>query len=500
MTINNKKYTAQEILQARHELWRQGNLSFKFSPTQKRMYEFWQSVNNKESGKTSVINAGRRVGKTYFLSVLALEQCIKHPKSTVKFLQPEKGQVKTNVLPVMDKILEDCPIDMRPEFKHQSSCYEFPNGSRIQLGGTDRGNHEKFRGDDAHLCLIDEAGFLQAPLGYIIRSILAPATMRTFGKIILSSSTPTDPTHEFVGYMESSKLRNTFFGVTTKQCLIEHEEVNDPRFTREMYEHLVEEYPLREADEEFRRECLNVLVVDGTNSVIPEFNSDLEEEIVTEWKRPPFCDKYVSMDIGFKDLTVVLFGYYDFRNAVTVIEDEIVINGPKMTTQILAEKIKEKEAELWVNPMTQELELPYMRICDNNLILINDLNRLHSLSFIATDKDNKEAQINNLRMDLANYKIYISPKCKTLIHHLKHATWDKHRKNYTRSPDSGHYDAVDALIYFIRNVQKHHNPYPHGYDFYSLGSAGDIFVRPSKKDIPKNHEPFRKIFNVKKRN
>jgi hypothetical protein len=324
--------------------------------------------------------------------------------------------------------------------------------------------------------------------------------MRTFGKIILSSSTPADADHEFIKYMESSKMRGTFFEVTTKRCLEEHEEENNTLFTRAMYQSLVEEYPLGEGDEEFRRECLNEVITDGARSVVPEFNEKLKEQIVAEWKRPAFCDKYVAMDIGFEDLTVILFGFYDFDNDVVVVEDEIVINGPEMTTDILAEKIQQKEYDLWYNRMTNELESPYIRVADNNNpILLNDLRRLYGINFVPTAKDNKLAQVNNLRIEIGSYKIYINPRCKTLIHHLTHAKWNKSRDKFTRSPDSGHYDACDALIYLIRNVQKDKNPYPPGYRRSLLGKPGNIFVRPDYvSDEPDYKDQFAKLFKVRK--
>lgn len=503
MTQQNNQYTDDQIVAARHKLWRMGELKWKLSPTQVRMYDFWYSTHDK--GKTSVFNCGRRIGKTHFLTIIALEQCIKHPKSVVKFLQPEKNQVKRNVTPIMDRILQDCPNDMRPAYKTQESAFVFPNGSVIQFAGSDGGNHEKLRGDDAHLCLIDEAGFLKAPLGYIIRSIFAPSTMRTKGKIILSSSTPLDASHEFIRYMETARVQKRFFTATTKECLIEHEDAGNTLFTRDMYEALVEEYPGGETDEEFRRECLNEIITDGTNSIVPEFTEELMEEIVREWKMPIFCDRYVSMDIGHRDLTVVLFGFYDFEHDTVVIQDEIVMNGPQMTTDSLAQAIYSKESELWYDEVVQELNEPSLRISDNNLILINDLMKLHGLSFMATDKDNKEAQINQLRVELQNFRICINPKCETLITHLKFGKWENSNRGtsrkFGRSPDHGHYDAIDALIYMIRNIPRGKNPFPPGYRLGFLGRSSDLFVKNphNEEDNTDINQAFADMFKVKRR-
>jgi hypothetical protein len=43
---------------------------------------------------------------------------------------------------------------------------------------------------------------------------------------------------------------------------------------------------------------------------------------------------------------------------------------------------------------------------------------------------------------------------------------------FGRSPDNGHYDCVDALIYLCRNIVFSKNPYPAHYD---LG-VGDVFI------------------------
>lgn len=491
-----KKYSNDEIYEARAELWRMGNLEWKLSPPQKRMYEFWHNCDKKQT----VFNCGRRVGKSYFLTIIALEQCLKKPKSIVKFFQPEKGQVKTNVQPIMDVILEDCPNDVLPKYDTQSSSYKFANGSVIQLGGTDKGNHEKLRGGDAHLCLVDEAGFLQAPLGYLIQAILGPTTMRTFGKIVLSSSTPYNPDHEFVKYMERAKLNEALFSVTSKDAVAEHDKVDDDRFTWDMYYNLVEQYPLGEDDNEFRRECLNELITDGTNAIIPEFNKDVEDQCVGAWAMPPYCDKYVAMDVGFRDLTVVLFGFYDFQHDVIAIQDELVMNGPSMTTDILASEIFKKERELWFNHKTGELMDTYKRVSDNNnLTLLNDLQRLYGLNFSPTEKKDKEAHLNMLRTRMANFQINIDPKCKTLLHHIKFGTWNKQRTSFSRSPDHGHYDAVDALIYFIRNIDFGKNPFPRGYRLGFLGPSSNVFIKPGHDEPETDYDAFKRLFSPKKR-
>ena len=102
-------------------------------------------------------------------------------------------------------MLEDCPLELRPVYKTQGNVWLFPNGSRINIAGTDGKNYNKLRGGNAHLCIVDEAGFC-SDLKHIINSILIPLTTITKGRIVLSSTTPTEPDHEFNEYMEYAEL------------------------------------------------------------------------------------------------------------------------------------------------------------------------------------------------------------------------------------------------------------------------------------------------------
>ena len=119
----------------------------------------------------------------------------------------------------------------------------------------------------------------------------------------------------------------------------------------------------------------------------------------------------------------------------------------------------------------------------NNLIMMNDLNKLHGLPFLATEKDNKEAQINNVRMMISNNQIVINPRCKHLIYHVKGASWKEGNSvnrifsELSDTPDhsirGGHADALDALIYLVRNIVRSKNPYPKN---WGLPQGEDIFV------------------------
>lgn len=478
----------KEIKKAREELWRMGSLEWKLKSHQKEMYEFYHT----KTDKIIVINCSRQIGKSVFLGVLATEQCINNPNSIVKLLQPKQNMIRRNFKPIMNMILEDCPKDMFPEFKTQDNTYVFPNGSEIQLAGTDNGNADNIRGGKAHLCLIDEAGFCNE-LNDLISSILIPTTLQTNGRIILCSTTSTDPNHEFIQQLKEARVKKTLLVRTIYDVLrmgIESKE-EEPQIDNRKIDTIIKGTPGGEESDAFRTEYLCEIITDSDRSVVPEFTKN-EKDIVVEWNRPPFCDKYVSMDIGIRDLTVVLFGYYDFQNAVLVIEDELVMNGNEMTTDKLAEGIRQKEHTTWLNKLTGEQEKPHMRVCDNSLTVINDLSMLHGLYFRATDKQNKAEALNQLKMMFNSHQIVIHPRCEVLITHLRLATWDKTKKDYTRSKDNGHFDALDALVYMARNINFSHNPYPKGYQYRHLGNRNNIHINEILADEIEN-DAFKKL-------
>jgi hypothetical protein len=246
------------------------------------------------------------------------------------------------------------------------------------------------------------------------------------------------------------------------------------------------------------------MIKDENLSVLPEVDDELLTRIVKEIPPPLFYSRYVAMDIGFKDLTVVLYGYYDFRANQIVIQDEIVMNGKEIHLPDFTQKLQEKEKELWNNDLTHELIKPEVRASDINPFVIQEINiyskkfdPTHPIDFSIATKHDKLAHINKLRVMLANERIIINPKCETLIRHLKHCKWkDKSTKDdFARSGgDDGHYDAVDALLYFTRAVNYNKNPYPQGYGF----NPRDLHIQnPQNFDRLDPKQVYASIFGVK---
>lgn len=486
---NNQSELAKKA--ALKELWRRGSLSWKLDLAQKELYNIFYT----SKFKISTWLLSRRAGKTYLLCVLALEQCIRKPNSIVKFVSPTKKQVHDNVRPNFRRILEDCPDDIKPEFKTKDYIYYFPNGSEIQLAGSDSGHAEKLRGSDSDLFFIDEAGTC-SDLDNIIKSILLPTTLITKGRGILASTPPSLSEHDFLQYIEDAQ---------SKGSLIKKTIDDNPRITAEQRAEMIEELGGVDS-EETRRELFCEIIKNARTSVVPEFDTKLEKEIVKEWPRPPYFDSYESMDIGGKDWTAILYAYYDFRANKIIIEDETILDFQQqgINTKKLVEEVNKKEKELWINPITKEYRRPYLRVSDTDYIFINEIANQSKIlfkqeewiNFQIAKKDNLEAAINNVRVMLSSKKIIINPRCVTLIRHLNNVKWNKNKDKFSKSSDGSHYDAFAALVYLIRHVEFRKNPYPAHYDM----NMKDLYVSNPQKFSERSNDQldiYKRIFGFK---
>lgn len=427
--------TREELI---HEAWVRGELEYKLHPTQRKIY---RSIKENKRQKFC-LNCSRRLGKTYVLSTISVETCLKKPGAMVRFANPTGKSLRKILLPIFNSILSDCPAELRPVFLTQESVFRFNNGAEIHLAGTDAGNAESLRGQAADLCVIDEAGSM-TELEYLMNDILFPQLIGSKGKMLIASTPPKSIDHPFKSICDKAILDNHYAHFTI------YDSHYDPK--------TIEEFKVEAGGEHsttWRREYLAEFVTDSDSAIVPEFN----DRFVTDISRDnyfQFYHKYLSLDLGVKrDLTAGLFAHYDFRRAKLVVEDEFHVNGPEMTTEILATIIKAREIELKYGKM-------YRRIADNNNpLLLNDLAIVHGISIIQVEKTDLHGMVNRLRLMFNEGRIEIDRKCRYLIQSLKSAIWDNHRREFARSYALGHFDHVAALIYLVMMLDIQTNPIP----------------------------------------
>lgn len=444
------------------------NLYNLLKPVQKQMFEAFLNSNTRKY----VIHSSRRLGKTFLLCVLAMVFAINKPHSQIRYASVSQKAVRKMIMPIMKQIISNLPSKFKPKYNSQEGAFVFNNGSMIHIAGVNNGKADSLRGTSADLAIIDEAAFCDE-LTYLTESVLMPQLLTVKGsKLIMASSSPLSPAHEFATYIQQAKIENAYSSYT----------IHDGLYTKDLIEEFCKEAG-GSTSTVWRREYLNELITDEELSIIPEWKKEFVQNVTPdEYRR--YYHNYESMDIGVRDQTVILFAYYDFKNARLIVEDEFTISGPDTTTKAISEGIDAKEKQLGWSKV-------YRRPADNNnLILIQDLNSQYNKAFYPTNKDSLSAMVNEVRLWVQQGRVVVSPKCQQLIGCLEFGVYqDNKRKEFGRSKVYGHFDALASLIYLIRNIDQHTNPIPITHNI----SSHDFYVPHQESE---SSIALKKIFNI----
>lgn len=414
-------------------------------PVQQKIFHSITSSNKRKH----VIHSSRRLGKSHALCVISIASCLSKSQFQVRYASVTQKAVRKIIHPIMKSISLKLPVNLRPEWKQQEGAYVFSNGSMIHVAGVNNGHADDMRGTHSDLFIVDEAGFVDE-LSYLIDSVAMPQLLTCDGKLILSSSSPLSPSHEFARYIQEARSGEFYSSYTI------HDGGYDPD--------IIQEFCLEAGGKDstaWRREYLNHLIVDDQFSIIPEWKKDFIGEPIKDEFFPHY-HRYASMDIGVRDKTVILWGTYNFREARLYVQKEWWISGPQTTTRAISEGIKEAEADFGQM---------YKRVADNNnLILLQDLGQESGIHFLPTSKESLAAMVNEVRIWVSQDRLRVSKECEQLLGCLEFGVYSDQKRNmFGRSSNFGHFDALASLIYMIRNIDTHTNPIPKTH-----GSAFDV--------------------------
>lgn len=426
-----------------HNLWRMGDIRYKLKPCQIKMHE---AIEKSKSLKYT-IKCSRRVGKSYYLVARGTMRCLQKPNTMVRYAAPTNKSLKTIIQPIMRKILLECPQALQPRYLVGDGAYVFQNGSIMYMSGVNAGHAENLRGNACDEFIIDEAGTID-DLEYLLKDIAMPQLLDVDGNVVdgrrlIVSGTPArTPAHEFTSVSRQAQLDGSYSHFTI--------------YAGGYPDDIIEIFKKEAGGEDsstWKREYLAMDVVDENIALVPEWKDQyVQEPSVDEFY--PFYHKYVSLDIGVRDLTVGLLAHYDFQKAVLYIHKEVVLSGPEMTTQKLAHQISEAEKTVFGEAP------PHKRVSDVDLLLLNDLRALHGLYFSPTDKGRLEEMVNEVRIWVNAGRVIVSPQCHQLVGCLAYGVWNEKRTDFDRVPEYGHFDALASLMYMIRNIDQRINPIP----------------------------------------
>lgn len=473
---NSEREELQSALH--HEFWRRGMLRWKLHSSQQEVYDSIARCGDKRF----VLEISRQWGKTWLLTTIAVETCLRTPGVRVVYGAPTLKHLAEFVLPTFYAITQDAPSECRGRWDQGKGHWVFPNGSYVHLfGADDRRKASRGRGPKAALVIFDECGFTPI-LMHVLDDIFKAQTLHSGGRTLLGSTPAEEPDHDFstiaaIAETNGNYARRTVYDnpLLTPEVIegFIQQGARDKGLTREEY---------IETDT-FRREYLAERVINKLLVVVPEWEK-ARAKCVVDVPRPRFFNAQVVLDFGGVDPHAAQFGYWHFELAAYVVEDELLLHKGENTAE-LVQAIKAKETELYGTKLwdgtlrvtteeaTEELlanipdwmadivrksskrdSQPFARWCDNNIQLARDMYQLHQLALIPTAKDNKELQVNNVRVNISEHKILLHPRCVHSDRHLRTTTWKDHKRKDFARKNGEHGDLVDTLCYGQRNLDK----------------------------------------------
>ena len=427
------------------------------------------------------------------MSVIAIEAALQNINFQIHFGAPYQNALRDFLLPIFRQILEDCPDDIRPVWKQHESKWIFKNGSYIKLCGANNGQFDNLRGNKSDLFILDEAAQIDK-VDDVIHGVAMPQLLSSKNpnkKIILPSTPPTTPDHPFKRYAEDAKAVGAY----------SHFTIYDAGYSQEEIDRIASKIEGGKDSTYFKREYLAQFIVEEELQIIPEW----KPEYIKGVKKNDLFQFYTiveSLDIGYRDFTAWIMGYYDFANARLIIEYEYDLRENEYSTKVLAKGIKKYEKEYRKGNVTR-----IRRISDNNnLNLIADLSREHKLPFSPVQKNvkvgkvahNKEWMVSRARKWVNDGKLIINPRCKKLIASIEFGIWKAGHSDFAKSEKLGHYDYVDAVIYLIAGLMpsvQNVNPIP---PLYKINVAKTMFPNnklPVQRENPQDAEIL-KLFPI----
>lgn len=444
MTDSNKAIAAS---------WQIGRLYVHLNPSQRKIYDAYKLSQDKNT--RFVVNCSRKIGKSVLGMFLAAETCISKKNALVAFIAPTIDDVQKYARQLVEVAFASCPDEMKPKLLRTELV--FPNGSRVLFRGVGKGqgsSYNNLRSFAFDLIVLDEAGF-SSHLDEIVDGALMSTLLPRRGNMLMLSTPPVTPDHAFPGYCESAKLDGAYIELT----------IRDSHYPVDVQDKYIKELG-GITSHKVLREYFCKFIVDKDLQLCPEWSEKYEIDVPRD-DRFQYWFKYEFMDQGWTDKSVCLFGYVRHRNngsSQLVFEDELSMQAPEQTTDLLAERIKEKEKALF-----EQYEIK-KRVADNNTpSLLQDFTLRHQLYFSPVEsKTYLDVMVSDVRELVREGRMLVSPKCAQLLGCLRNGVWTKTKsgargKEFDRSKAYGHYDGFAAAMYGVRSADLLTNPLPPTY-------------------------------------
>ncbi len=419
---------------ASHAVWHYGDLSWKLDALQRQIREHYYQL---EVDKILILSS-RQIGKSFLAILLAIEFCLRNPGKIVRVLAPTLKQVQDIVQDNLLPICADAPPGLIERSKSEYR-WRIDKGS-LRLGALERAHVDNNRGGNASLVLYEEGGFVSSDdYKYATDSVIGPQLLRSGGREIHITSPSEDSEHHLhTDVLPYCELKDSLFTYTV---------YDSPSISQRLIDKAIERCGGIDTDA-FKREYLAQIIRSKTLSIIPEFNVDKHVKI---FEVPEHYRAIFTIDMGgVRDKTAGFSVVWDFKRAKMLITHEVFADRNTQTTHIIAA----------AQPILNEIKIGSNIYGDVPGQTSIDMEKEFKFPIGAVLKTDRDGAINNLRLDFLRETIEIHPRCKMLIGSLKSCRYNDQRTDFLRSEQFGHADAIMALVYAARLVDRITNPFP----------------------------------------
>lgn len=415
-------------------LWEAGDLRVLLNPQQRVLYE---RTLQPMSGPL-VLECSRRWGKSWTLLVIALMRALQQPRTLHYYFAQILDSVDAIVNPTMQEVILTCPKDMRPRYDASHHRWRLHNGSSIWMFGANNIDQQAKRGPRLTTVLVDEAGEIK-DLDELYSSVMRPALVATHGRprgVAIIAGTPASRAgHAFEQYCDAAEVQGNYLKQTVEDT---------PHISPEEREAWKMDVLAHKGMDTWLREAYCHRIVDPDGLVYPDW--DAETMVRQAPPTPQHVARYISVDVGYEDLSVALFGWHDWQSDVLWVVDELVLH--RATSDELARALKQREIALWGGTPA------HRRVADGQNITVATLAKIAEAEYSAPRKTTLHAMVNQVRVGLTNGRVCISPTCKVLVSHVKNARWNRSQTKWLRNELFGHYDGAAALNYMVGAVDR----------------------------------------------
>jgi len=383
----------------------------------------------RSKARFKIVRAGRRFGKSYFASIVLLQEAVKL-KGDYWFISPTYKQSKEIIWRMLINLI---PLSWVAGKNETELSFYLTNGSTIKLKGAD--NEDSLRGVGLAGCVMDEYAFMKP---FVWEEIVRPMLFDSGGWAMFIS-TPKGYNH-FYQLWESTQDKkdwDRFHFTTYDNPYIKPEEIEEAKTTM--------------SPERFEQEIMAEFTK-KSGAVWPMFKRDLH----CKERRNPASDAttYGAIDFGFAVGHPTSVAWFECKGEEIFIFDGFLEEG--LTIDKVSEKMRQQTQGLTIRGIVPDPARPD---------LIESLKRL-GWQVIETDKDielgvAKVAEYWQINPLTNKPRMTISEHLSEGIRQIEEYEWQEVRGEdgqFKQVPKKENDDFCDAVRYYVMSNQKEDKP------------------------------------------